>query len=217
MTDASAKTMKCRSRCSGGDQASSEHRHLASFEVFRRSHPVSDADVMRMYDLVRCEAGERQLRLHALSVATADEAREMLRQLRQGVRFTELARSCPRGAGGCNEDLGWLAENALPEPLRAAVASLAQDQYSMPIRLHNGYTLLYVENTRPIIMRPLRECRDHIVFMVQAERFDAHLRTLGGAAPSGQLETSRTRMGCEPATAAHDGRPQKQAKWRRTL
>ena len=70
-------------------------------------------------------------------------------------------------AGG---DLGWLREDGLVPPIRAAIARLPDGGVSEPLRSPNGWHVMKLLGTRPAAPATLAEARDSLVRAMRQER-----------------------------------------------
>ncbi len=96
-----------------------------------------------------------------------NRARELAQQLRQQVRegasFDSLARNFSRDASASRGgDLGWVPENNLPTPLRRAARRLQPGKVSSPIRLADGFYLIYLRDRREAEDVPAEKIRLHL-------------------------------------------------------
>ena len=91
-------------------------------------------------------------------------ANELRKQLRQGASFDSLARNFSRGPnadqGG---DLGWIPQNALPPPLRQFAKRSKPSTISQPIRLADGFYLVYLRDRREAEDAPAEKIRLHLL------------------------------------------------------
>ncbi|HTV89231.1 MAG TPA: peptidylprolyl isomerase [Stellaceae bacterium] len=76
-------------------------------------------------------------------------AEKLTQQMRQGARFSAVARQFSQSAtAAVGGDLGWLRTDELPPELRQAAAQLKPGELSAPIRGAGGYYLLLVLDRR---------------------------------------------------------------------
>ena len=98
---------------------------------------------------------------------TENQARELAKQLRQqvseGASFDSLARNFSRGPNASQGgDLGWLPENELPPPLLSAARRMTVGNISAPIRLADGFYLIYLRDRRGAGDAPAEKKRLHL-------------------------------------------------------
>ena len=91
-------------------------------------------------------------------------ANQLRQQLRQGASFDSLARNFSRGPnadqGG---DLGWIPRNALPPPLQQFAKRSKPSTISQPIRLADGFYLVYLRDRREAEDAPAEKIRLHLL------------------------------------------------------
>ncbi len=100
-------------------------------------------------------------------------AASMVTEIRAGrASFFKLAQQFSKSAGSSNGgDLGWVAENQLPQELREGVKDLAAKEVSAPIRTPHGYHILLVREKRQLSSDKLPS-RDDVYQMLGQERLD---------------------------------------------
>jgi peptidyl-prolyl cis-trans isomerase SurA len=75
-------------------------------------------------------------------------AERLIQQLRDGAPFSSLALQFSQNGGGGN--LGWVSEGMLEEELMRALARLAPNQITPPVRANDGYHILMLIDRRLI-------------------------------------------------------------------
>lgn len=156
----------------------------------------SEADIQAAYDLNRdALMAPRQYRLSQIFVAipaggdanaeaaARQKADELVRAARvKGADFDGLARTGSDAAPGEQAgDLGWAAESAIVPEIRTQVAGMAQGEISDPIRVHSGWHIVRLVDTRPAGPRPLAEVRDTLAAALRQRRSEANEQAyLGG-------------------------------------
>jgi peptidylprolyl isomerase len=172
------------------EQARNEALVEALLETLGRPDPAfpSEAEVQAVYDANQARfMVPRQYRLQQLflavpanAAAAADaEAQRRLREwraqataARNRVEFAELARRHSEDAASKERggELGWLREDRMLAPVRAAVAGLEEGAISEPLRTSDGWHLVRVLGTRPAAPQPLAEVREQIVAALRQAR-----------------------------------------------
>lgn len=116
-----------------------------------------------------------------------EQAQALHERLQEGEDFAELAQAhsqdeLSRSRGG---QIGWVAEEDLPEDLAALVFSLEPGKVSEPIETERGVYLLEVQELEPARLQPLEEVRDQVA--EQARRADLEGRYAVAAEELGLL------------------------------
>ncbi len=113
-----------------------------------------------------------------------DDAQKKIADLRQqlakkGADFADIARkqsedhnSAPKGG-----DLGWVREDQLIAPIKAAVAGMQDNAISDPVRSPDGLHLIKLLGTKPAGPAPLADVHDQIVASLKQDRQQQNART----------------------------------------
>lgn len=153
--------------------------------------PLSEEAVAEYYEARALDfmAPElRKLRQIFLKGSESDEqAQALYKRLQEGEDFAELAQEhsqdeLSRSRGG---QIGWVAEEDLPEDLAALVFSLEPGKVSEPIKTERGIYLLDVQELEPARLQSLEEVRDQVA--EQARRADLEGRYAAAAEELGLL------------------------------
>lgn len=154
---------------------------------YAAKHPVSDLDVLALYERQKEEAGDKEYRIRHVLVKTEGEAKEMLASLKKGAKLEALAReksldSSSRAAGG---DIGWQVPVMLVPSVRDVVRNLAKGQTSEQVQSPFGWHVLRVEDIRPFEFPPLERVK---VSLQQQLQTQSVLRAMGEIRKNAQLK-----------------------------
>jgi peptidyl-prolyl cis-trans isomerase C len=122
-------------------------------------------------------AMEDQVRARQIVVRTEDEARQILRRLRRGEPFAELAAAHslgPESERGGN--LGWFSRGTMPAPIDEVCFDLPVGRVSEVVESPYGYHLFEVTERREARDRPLAEVRRTIENELRLEKEQAAQR-----------------------------------------
>jgi parvulin-like peptidyl-prolyl isomerase len=137
-----------------------------------RGERPSPLEVQAWFDAHRAEF-ETAEQAHALQilVATAEEAKSLLDQIRKGASFEDLARAHGRSPdsrkGG---DLGWFARGTMPKAFDDACFSLKPGQVSGVVQTAYGYHLFKVLGRRGPQKRTLEQVKDEVLRRAWADK-----------------------------------------------
>ncbi len=137
-----------------------------------RGERPSPAEVRAWFDQHRSELDVKE-EVHAqqILVATAEEAKSLLDQIRAGAPFEQLARSHGRSPdaqrGG---DLGWFARGTMPKPFDDACFALKPGQVSGVVQTSYGYHLFKLLGRRGPRQRKLEEVKEEVARRAFAEK-----------------------------------------------
>jgi peptidyl-prolyl cis-trans isomerase C len=137
-----------------------------------RGEKPSTAEVRAWFDQHRSELDMKE-EVHAQQIllATAEEAKSLLDQIRAGASFEQLARSHGRSPdaqrGG---DLGWFARGTMPRPFDDACFTLKPGQVSGVVQTSYGYHLFRLLGRRGPRKRTLDEVKEEVARRAFAEK-----------------------------------------------
>lgn len=119
---------------------------------------VSDAQVDAAFREATLAAANDEVRLGQILLPVYQpeqedqvrrDAAEIVAQIRGGGSFEELARQFSQGQGADQGgDLGWLAQDALPEDLRRELARLQPGEITPPLRTASGIQIVMLRDRR---------------------------------------------------------------------
>jgi peptidyl-prolyl cis-trans isomerase C len=137
-----------------------------------RGEKPSTAEVRAWFEQHRSELDVKE-EVHAQQIllATAEEAKSLLDQIRAGASFEQLAKSHGRSPdaqrGG---DLGWFARGTMPKPFDDACFSLRPGQVSGVVQTSYGYHLFKLLGRRGPRKRALDEVKEEVARRAFAEK-----------------------------------------------
>ncbi|MGC2414853.1 MAG: peptidylprolyl isomerase [Stellaceae bacterium] len=119
---------------------------------------ISDEEIDEALKRAKEHAGEPQSRVAEIFLAVDNPAQEdevralaerLTQQMRQGARFSAVARQFSQSAtAAVGGDIGWVRPDQLPSELDKAVSQLKPGELSAPIRVTGGYYLMLVVDRR---------------------------------------------------------------------
>jgi parvulin-like peptidyl-prolyl isomerase len=133
--------------------------------------PIDDKSVKQYYmDHIKEYSFPEQVRARQIVVATENEAKEILRRLRKGEDFEELAKEKSmmpeRVYGG---DLGFFAQGEMPEAFDE-VFSLKVGVVSKVIKSPYGYHIFKIEEKVEAKVREFDEVKDEIAHQIRKDK-----------------------------------------------
>jgi peptidyl-prolyl cis-trans isomerase C len=146
-----------------------------------RQHPVSDAEIQREYERARVQTGDREYRARHILVATEDEAKSLIAELKKGAKFEDLAQkhtkdegTKPRGG-----DLDWNVPSVFDKTFAEAMVKLQKGQMSeTPVRTRFGYHVVRLEDVRAVNFPPLDKVKAQILQRLTQQRIEEMIRGL---------------------------------------
>ena len=135
---------------------------LADFE---QKHPVTDAEVQAEYDKFKGQASGTEYRARHILVETEDEAKSLIKQIKGGGNFEELAKKNSKdpGSGANGGDLDFANPSAyVPEFSQALVKLKKGEMTEEPVKTQFGWHIIKLEDTRDAQFPPLAEVKPQI-------------------------------------------------------
>ena len=106
-------------------------------------------------------------------VETETEAEELLLRLKNGVDFSELAKTYstgPSGAQGGN--LGWFGQGAMVPTFENAVIKLKIDELSVPVQTQFGWHLIKLNDVRKTPVPTIEQVRKELITEIKKKKID---------------------------------------------
>jgi peptidyl-prolyl cis-trans isomerase SurA len=178
---------------------------------------VSDAEVNAVMDRLKAARGTSEYHVGEIYLSATPEnaqevfanGRKIIDQVRRGGSFAAYARQFSEAStavqGG---DLGWVRSAQLPDALAQAVQEIAVGQIVGPVEVPGGYSILYLIDSRKVLMA---DARDAVLSLRQmalsfpkgmsaadaqakASEFGRITQTMGGC---GKVEETAAKVGAE--------------------
>lgn len=146
-------------------------------EVILKGVGISDDEIKSYYDIHKDRFTiQPQVQVKEVLVKTKQEAEDVLKQLKKGADFAQLAsektiRTYARNSGG---DLGSFARSRYPELFDAAV-EMKKGSLGGPIKIKDrqlgeAYAVIKLESKTEEELQPLEEVKDRVVSMARQEK-----------------------------------------------
>ena len=130
-----------------------------------RAHPVSEAEIQKMYDEAKAKAGGKEYKVRHILLDSEDEAKSVIAALDKGAKFEELAKkSKDAGTRDRGGELDWMSPGGnLDKAFSEAMVTLDKGKYTeKPVHTRYGYHVIQVEDVRPLKFPPLQEVKARI-------------------------------------------------------
>jgi peptidyl-prolyl cis-trans isomerase C len=153
----------------------------AMVQEYMRSHPVSDGDVQKEYERAKSTTGDREYKARHILVATDDDAKGVLAELKKGVKFEELAqkRSLDEGTRPKGGDLDWNVPSNFDKVFSDAMVKLEKGRMTeTPVRTRFGFHIIQLDDVRAVSFPKLEQVKPQIQQRIIAQRVEAMLRDL---------------------------------------
>jgi len=151
------------------------------FENYRKTNPVTDADVQAEYDkFVAANSGKEYKARHIL-VETEDQAKKIMADLKKGAKFEDIAKKQSKdpGSGANGGDLDWAAPASfVPEFSEAMIKLKKGETTPAPVKSQFGYHIIRVDDIRQAQLPKLEEVKPQVVQQLQQQRLQKYQEDL---------------------------------------
>lgn len=114
---------------------------------------LSDDKLRALYEeRVRESSGKEEIRARHILVETREQADDVVRKLKGGADFAQLAqeRSKDQGSGASGGDLGYFTREQMVKEFADAAFNLQPGQVSDPVKTEFGWHVIKIEDRRPM-------------------------------------------------------------------
>lgn len=133
---------------------------------------IGDAELQEFYNKNKdkFKTGDQVHASHIL-VKTEAEAQDILKQLKAGGKFEELAKKHSIDAAAAKGgDLGWFGKGAMLPEFEKAVFALKEGDISGIVKTKFGYHIIKLTGKRPAGIRPFDEVKDQLKAAILPEK-----------------------------------------------
>ncbi len=143
------------------------------FNDFNDKNPVTDAEIQAEYDKFKAQNAGTEFRARHILVEKEDQARALIKELKAGAKFEDLAKkhSKDTGSGMNGGDLDWANPNAYVPEFAQALSALKKGQMTdAPVKTQFGYHVIKLEDTREAEFPSLEEVKPRIQQALQQQK-----------------------------------------------
>jgi peptidyl-prolyl cis-trans isomerase C len=131
---------------------------------------LTDAAMQQVYqDAAKQVSGEKEVHARHILVATEEEAKGVVAELKKGADFAELAKQKSKDSSAAQGgDLDYFTKDQMVAEFADAAFKLDKGQTSEPVKTQFGWHIIRVENKRDREMPPFDRVKDQIeTFLVR--------------------------------------------------
>lgn len=153
----------------------------AVVQEFLRTHAVAAADVEKEYERLKTAAGAREYKVRHILLASEDEAKAAIADIKKGAKFEEVAqkRSIDEGTKPRGGELDWTAPGNLEKSFADAMVKLDKGKMSdVPVRTRYGFHVVRVDDIRELRFPELEQVRSQIQQRLVTQRIEGFLHDL---------------------------------------
>eukprot|EP00456_Euglypha_rotunda_P068099 TRINITY_DN59269_c0_g1_i5.p2 TRINITY_DN59269_c0_g1~~TRINITY_DN59269_c0_g1_i5.p2 ORF type:complete len:205 (-),score=72.40 TRINITY_DN59269_c0_g1_i5:46-660(-) len=153
----------------------------ALFENYRKTNPVSDADVKAEYDKFVAANGGKEYKARHILVETEDQAKKIMADLKKGAKFEDIAKKQSKdpGSGANGGDLDWAnPANFVPEFSEAMIKLKKGETTPAPIKTQFGWHIIRVDDIRQAQLPKMEDIKPQITQQLQQQRLQKYQEDL---------------------------------------
>lgn len=167
------------------EQLRNELMVQALFKDEQAKNPVTDAEVAAEYEKLKTQSPGKEYRARHILVDKEEEALSLLKQLKAGGKFEDLAKKNSKdpGSGQNGGDLGFSkAESYVPEFAQAMVKLKNGEMTDAPVKTQFGYHIIKLEESRDLAPPPLDEIKDRLKDALAQQKIGAFVEKVRASA-----------------------------------
>jgi peptidyl-prolyl cis-trans isomerase C len=137
---------------------------------------VTDEEVKAEYDKLKTQSAGKEYRARHILVDKEDEALALLKQLKAGGKFEDLAKKNSKdvGSGQNGGDLGFARADAYVGEFSQAMVKLKNGEMTdAPVKTQYGYHIIKLEESKEVAPPPLDEVKDRLKEAIAQQKLSA--------------------------------------------
>lgn len=152
------------------------------FADYQKKNPITDADIQAEYDKFVAANGGKEYRARHILVETEDEAKAIIKSIKEGAKFEDIAKKKSKdpGSGANGGDLDWANAASYVTEFSEAMVKLDKGQMTQePVKSQFGWHIIRVDDVRQAQLPKLEEIKPQIAQQMQQQKlaaFQASLR-----------------------------------------
>jgi peptidyl-prolyl cis-trans isomerase C len=153
----------------------------AESQKYIKSQTPSEADLKAEYDLAVSKMDHTEYHARHILVATKDQAEQIIKKLKGGAKFEDLAKaqSIDTGSKQTGGELGWFTTSRMVKPFADAVVALKKgDTTQEPVQTQFGWHVIQLEDTREKTPPPFDQVKQQLTNQVIRKKLQAYVADL---------------------------------------
>ena len=146
----------------------------------------SEKEVRKEYEAVTAASmGDQEYNPRHILVGTEEEAKDVIRSLKKGAKFEQLAKDKSTDDGSKNKggELGWSSARSYAQPFAETLVKLKKGEITQqPVKTSFGWHVIRLDGIRPLKIPPYEEVKGKVLQRVLQRKFAAYLEELRGKA-----------------------------------
>lgn len=164
------------------DLARQQTLFTAFLAAYFSANPITDEVLRAEYERLKPLQPTREYRVRHITLATQEQAAQLIAQLRAGASFEKLAAEHSADASSAKQggDVGWITPDQLVAPIADALTKLAKGQFTdAPVLSEVGWHVVRMDDERPATIATFEQARQRLQEIVQnriAQQLTSELR-----------------------------------------
>ena len=182
----------------------------AESQKFVKSQTPSDADLHAEYESAISQMDKNEYHARHILVASKDQAEQIIKKLKSGAKFEDLAKSQSTDTGSKNNggDLGWFTTSRMVKPFADAVKSLKKGEVSpTPVQTQYGWHVIQLEDTRDASPPAFDQVKPQLTDAVMRKKLQAYVEDLKKQAKIEKKPDALPAVAAAPTGPAMSGAP----------
>jgi peptidyl-prolyl cis-trans isomerase C len=153
----------------------------AASQKFIKSQTPADADLHAEYDSQVAAMDKNEYHARHILVATKEQGEQIIKKLKGGAKFEDLAKSQSTDTGSKNNggELGWFTTSRMVKPFGDAVKSLKKGEVTPePVQTQYGWHVIQLEDTRDATPPPFDQVKNNLTDIVIRKKLQAYVTDL---------------------------------------
>jgi len=152
----------------------------ADSQKFVKSQTPSDADLHAEYETAISQMDKNEYHARHILVASKEQAEQIIKKLKSGAKFEDLAKSQSTDTGSKNNggDLGWFTTSRMVKPFSDAVKNLKKGEISPPVQTQYGWHVIQLEDTRDAAPPAFDQVKPQLTDAVMRKKLQAFVEDL---------------------------------------
>ena len=152
----------------------------AESQKFLKGQEPTDAELHAEYDSAIAAMDKNEYHARHILVANQDQANQIIKKLKGGAKFEDLAKSQSIDGSKTNGgDLGWFTLARMVKPFGDALKGLKKGEYTQqPVQTQFGWHVIELEDTRDVTPPPFDQVKPQLSNAVIRKKLQAHVDQL---------------------------------------
>ena len=152
----------------------------AESQKFLKGYQPTDAELHAEYDTAVAAMDKNEYHARHILVADKDQADQIVKKLKGGAKFEDLAKSQSIDGSKTNGgDLGWFTLARMVKPFGDALKGLKKGEYTQqPVQTQFGWHVIKLEDTRDVTPPPFDQVKSQLTTAVIRKKLQSYVDQL---------------------------------------